>query len=63
MNQHEEMTIPEYAKTGLDMANLFGVSANEGKIDYEEFSLQMIKYYVSMTQKEQMQMLQTFQDI
>ena len=37
MNQHEEMTIPEYAKTGLDMANLFGVSANEGKIDYEEF--------------------------
>ena len=28
MNQHEEMTIPEYAKTGLDMANLFGVSAN-----------------------------------
>ena len=37
VNQHEEMTIPEYAKTGLDMANLFGVSANEGKIDYEEF--------------------------
>ena len=37
MNQHEEMTIPEYAKTGLDMANLFGVSASEGKIDYEEF--------------------------
>ena len=37
MNQHEEMTIPEYAKTGLDMTNLFGVSASEGKIDYEEF--------------------------
>ena len=37
MNQHEEMTIPEYAKTGLDMANLFGVSANEGKIDYIDY--------------------------
>ena len=37
MSQHEEATIPEYAKTGLDMANLFGVSNNEGKIDYEEF--------------------------
>ena len=37
MNQHKEMAIPEYAKTGLDMANLFGISANEGKIDYGEF--------------------------
>ena len=37
MNQHEEASIPEYAKTGLDMANLFGVSASEGKIDYDEF--------------------------
>ena len=37
MNQHEEAVIPEYAKSGLDMANLFGISNNDGKIDYEEF--------------------------
>ena len=37
MNQHEEMTIPEYAKTGLDMANFFGNGSNGGKLDYEEF--------------------------
>ena len=37
MNQHEEALIPEYAKSGLDMANLFGISNNDGKIDYEEF--------------------------
>lgn len=30
-------TIPEYAKTGLDMANFFGVTQNGDKIDYEEF--------------------------
>ena len=29
--------IPEYAKTGLDMANFFGVSSSNDKIDYEEF--------------------------
>ena len=37
MEQHEEKTIPEYAKTGIDMANLFGVAQNENKINYEEF--------------------------
>ncbi len=30
-------TIPEYAKTGLDMANFFGVTQNGDRIDYEEF--------------------------
>lgn len=37
MNQHNQTTIPEYAKTGLDMANFFGVTQNGDKIDYEEF--------------------------
>ncbi len=37
MNSHEQTTIPEYAKTGLDMANFFGVASNGDKIDYEEF--------------------------
>ena len=30
-------TIPEYAKTGLDMANLFGVSQNGDRLDYADF--------------------------
>ena len=30
-------TIPEYAKTGLDMANLFGVTQNGDKVDYGAF--------------------------
>ncbi len=30
-------TIPEYAKTGLDMANFFGVTQNGDRIDYAEF--------------------------
>ncbi len=29
--------IPEYAKTGLDMANFFGVTQNGDRIDYAEF--------------------------
>ena len=29
--------IPEYAKTGLDMANLFGVTQNGDKLDYGKF--------------------------
>ncbi len=37
MNTHEQTSIPEYAKTGLDMANFFGVASNGEKIDYEEF--------------------------
>ena len=37
MNTNGQMTIPEYAKTGLDMANFFGVTQNGDKIDYKEF--------------------------
>ncbi len=37
MSQHSQSTIPEYAKTGLDMANLFGVAQNENRLDYAEF--------------------------
>lgn len=37
MNAHNQTTIPEYAKTGLDMANFFGVTQNGDKIDYGKF--------------------------
>ncbi len=37
MNTSGVSTIPEYAKTGLDMANFFGVTQNGDRIDYEEF--------------------------
>ncbi len=37
MNYNEQKTIPEYAKTGLDMANFFGVTQNGDKVNYEEF--------------------------
>ena len=37
MDSNEQTTIPEYAKTGIDMANLFGVTQNGDKIDYAEF--------------------------
>ena len=37
MNAHNLTTIPEYAKTGIDMANFFGNATNGSKIDYEEF--------------------------
>ena len=37
MDAHGQTTIPEYAKTGLDMANFFGVTKNGEKIDYEAF--------------------------
>ena len=37
MDANGQTTIPEYAKTGLDMANLFGVSQNEERINYSEF--------------------------
>ena len=30
-------SIPEYAKTGLDMAHFFGVSQNGDKLDYSQF--------------------------
>ena len=37
MNNNKQTTIPEYAKTGIDMANFFGVTQNGDKIDYSEF--------------------------
>lgn len=39
MNSNGQVTIPEYAKTGLDMANLFGVTQNGDKLDYSDFFL------------------------
>ena len=37
MDTHDQTVIPEYAKTGLDMANFFGVTKNGEKVDYAEF--------------------------
>lgn len=37
MTANKITTIPEYAKTGIDMANFFGSSSNGGRIDYDEF--------------------------
>ena len=37
MNSHGQVTIPEYAKTGIDMANLFGISQSNDRIDYGKF--------------------------
>lgn len=37
MNATGQRSIPEYAKTGLDMANLFGVTQNGDKVDYSKF--------------------------
>ena len=37
MEQNGQTTIPEYAKTGIDMANLFGIAQNEDKVNYGEF--------------------------
>ncbi len=37
MNSNGQTAIPEYAKTGLDMANFFGVTQNGDKIDYAKF--------------------------
>ncbi len=37
MNSNGQTCIPEYAKTGLDMANFFGVTQNGDKIDYADF--------------------------
>ena len=37
MNTHEKTSIPEYAKTGLDMAHFFGVTQNSDKVDYASF--------------------------
>ncbi len=37
MHSHGQTTIPEYAKTGIDMANFFGVTQNGDKLDYSKF--------------------------
>ena len=37
MNTHNQTTIPEYAKTGIDMANFFGVTQNGDKVNYADF--------------------------
>ena len=37
MEANGQNTIPEYAKTGIDMANFFGAAANGNKINYAEF--------------------------
>ena len=37
MQANGQTNIPEYAKTGLDMANFFGVTQNGDKIDYSQF--------------------------
>ena len=36
MDAHEQTTIPEYAKTGIDMANFFGVTQSGDKVNYAE---------------------------
>ncbi len=37
MNSNGMTTIPEYAKTGIDMANFFGVTQNGDRVNYAEF--------------------------
>ena len=37
MSENSQKTIPEYAKTGIDMANFFGVTQNGKRVDYEDF--------------------------
>ncbi len=37
MNEKAQTNIPEYAKTGIDMANFFGVTQNGKRVDYEDF--------------------------
>ncbi len=37
MQSNNQTTIPEYAKTGLDMANFFGVTQNGDRVDYANF--------------------------
>ena len=37
MSSHEQSVIPEYAKTGLEMSNFFGVTKNDDKVDYAKF--------------------------
>ena len=37
MTSRGQETIPEYAKTGIDMANFFGVTQSSNKLDYTDF--------------------------
>ncbi|MCI8636956.1 MAG: hypothetical protein HFJ36_03765 [Clostridia bacterium] len=37
MDANGQTSIPEYAKTGIDMANFFGVTQNGDRVDYGEF--------------------------
>ena len=37
MEASGKTTIPEYAKTGIDMANLFGTATNGNRVDYSDF--------------------------
>ena len=37
MASHDKTTIPEYAKTGLDMAHFFGAKQVKDQMDYSEF--------------------------
>ena len=37
MDINGQTTIPEYAKTGIDMANFFGVTSNGNRVNYEDF--------------------------
>ena len=37
MDANGQTTIPEYAKTGIDMANFFGSTTNGSKVDYTDF--------------------------
>ncbi len=37
MNTNGVTKIPEYAKTGIDMANLFGVTQNGDRVNYSDF--------------------------
>ncbi len=37
MNASGSNSIPEYAKTGLDMANLFGITQNDDRVNYADF--------------------------
>ena len=37
MNNNKQTSIPEYTKTGLDMANLFGISKNGERFNYGDF--------------------------
>lgn len=37
MDANGQTTIPEYAKTGIDMANFFGVTQNGDRVDYGNF--------------------------